>query len=333
MADWFTSQQPGQPPSSFMQGICRRIIPVTCILLNQPLVIFGLFGLPSSWLDVLSMDLNIDGLISQRTIKSYVSIFATFLAFVRPTLPVRCPSWLHKIFPLVAWSLYGDDATRFSGEGGGANGSSETFVYVNGICTTKQMAKNTCKELSAMFQRDVIGVHNPTDSMIIDLLECILGKLWIGESVCVSEPVKLVYEEVKKVLQDPKKTKVVLISHSQGTIIAGDVLWKLWSDVDNDNLPQTAMNRLEIYAVANASQYMEQRGGFPYIESICNNYDNVGMLGANAPARTKDTWDIRIAGKVIFPTKPKWGHMISSHYLQFLRQGDYPDSKLHHYMN
>ena len=26
--------------------------------------------------------------------------------------------------------------------------------------------------------------------------------------MCVSEPVKLVYEEVKKVLQDPKKTKV-----------------------------------------------------------------------------------------------------------------------------
>ena len=38
---------------------------------------------------------------------------------------------------------------------------------------------------------------------------------------------------------------------------------------------QTALSRLEIYAVANASQYMEQRDGFPYIESICNNYDNV----------------------------------------------------------
>ena len=35
--------------------------------------------------------------------------------------------------------------------------------------------------------------------------------------------------------------QVVLISHSQGTIIAGDVLWKLWSDVDNDNLPQASL--------------------------------------------------------------------------------------------
>ena len=58
----------------------------------------------------------------------------------------------------------------------------------------------------------------------------------------------------------------------------------------------------------------------------------VGMLGANAPAMTKATWNIRIAGKVVFPIKPKWGHMISSHYLQFLKKGDYPDSKLHHYM-
>ena len=96
----------------FASNPCMHVSPLNLYFHRiQPLVIFGLFGLPSSWLDVLSMDLDIGGLISQRTIKSYVSIFGTFLAFVRPTLPVRCPSWLHTLFPLVAWFLYSDNAT------------------------------------------------------------------------------------------------------------------------------------------------------------------------------------------------------------------------------
>lgn len=58
----------------------------------------------------------------------------------------------------------------------------------------------------------------------------------------------------------------------------------------------------------------------------------VGMMGANAPKKTKDTWNISIAGKTIYPVKPKWGHMISSHYLKYLKKGDYPNSKLHKYI-
>ena len=46
------------------------------------------------------------------------------------------------------------------------------------------------------------------------------------------------------------------------------------------------MRKLEIYAVANASQWMAQKSGFPYIESICNNYDNVSCRAELSLAAT-----------------------------------------------
>lgn len=49
--------------------------------------------------------------------------------------------------------------------------NSETLVYVNGICTTKRMARATGVELANMLQRDVTVIHNPTDSALVDLLE------------------------------------------------------------------------------------------------------------------------------------------------------------------
>lgn len=59
----------------------------------------------------------------------------------------------------------------------------------------------------------------------------------------------------------------------------------------------------------------------------------VGMLGANAPESVKQSWNISIAGPVVYPTTSRWGHMISAHYLKHLKKGDYPGSKLHTYMS
>lgn len=52
-----------------------------------------------------------------------------------------------------------------------AAGSTEAFVYVNGMCNTKQMALNTGAELADLFHRKITVVHNPTDSAMVDLFE------------------------------------------------------------------------------------------------------------------------------------------------------------------
>lgn len=49
--------------------------------------------------------------------------------------------------------------------------TSDSFFYINGICTTRRMAIATGFELAKMFNKNVSVVHNPTDSVLVDLLE------------------------------------------------------------------------------------------------------------------------------------------------------------------
>ncbi|CAN0491022.1 unnamed protein product, partial [Ectocarpus sp. 12 AP-2014] len=116
------------------------------------------------------------------------------------------------------------------------DGSPESFFYVNGICTTRRMALATGAELSKMFNKDVTVVHNPTDSFMIDIFECVFAKLWTGQSFATSRPCALLMHRLLEALRDPAKTKVVLIAHSQGTIIASDALRRLWTAVGKGEL-------------------------------------------------------------------------------------------------
>lgn len=79
--------------------------------------------------------------------------------------------------------------------------------------------------------------------------QCVFSKLWIGQNWVTSKPTSLVVEQLMTALQDEQKTKVVLIAHSQGTIIAADVLWRLWAAVDAGHLPQVLKLRSIPYCV------------------------------------------------------------------------------------
>ncbi|CAM9513487.1 unnamed protein product [Hapterophycus canaliculatus] len=309
-------------------------MPLLLIVWNQVFLVLGIAGMPSTWVDVLTLDLGLDRMLAESTspLLGFISVFGTLLTFVRPTIPGNSPRLLRTLFPLGAWFLFSDEATVTPVKVS-EDCSPESFFYVNGICTTRRMALATGADLSQIFDRNVTVIHNPTDSIVIDLLECIFAKLWAGQSFATSRPCALLVDKLLEALQDPKKNKVILVAHSQGTIIAGDALSRLSKAVEDGKLAQDAMKKLELFNLANASHWMHQsQDGFPYIESICNQRDPVGMLGANAPQRVKKIWNIRIAGSLIHPTKSRWGHMIGAHYLKHLKNNDYPDSKLHNYM-
>lgn len=65
-----------------------------------------------------------------------------------------------------------------------------------------------------MFGKPVTVVHNPTDSALIDLIECIFAKLWIGQSFSTSRPSRLLQDHLKAALEDDTKTKVSFASLS-----------------------------------------------------------------------------------------------------------------------
>lgn len=76
------------------------------------------------------------------------------------------------------------------------------------------MALSTGAELSKMFNKNVTVVHNPTDSALIDLVECIFAKLWAGQSYATSKPCSLLLDKLLEALQDTTKTKVRFDSHT-----------------------------------------------------------------------------------------------------------------------
>lgn len=57
----------------------------------------------------------------------------------------------------------------------------------------------------------------------------------------------------------------------------------------------------------------------------------VALLGPHAPDTARDAWGIDVGGISVLPRSVRWGHMINSHYLKFLGQNDYPESRLHQY--
>jgi hypothetical protein len=69
-------------------------------------------------------------------------------------------------------------------------------------------------------------IQNSTDSLWIDLYECALGKEWYKKT-SNTEAARIAFPAIYDALKDPEKKRVVVICHSQGTIIMGIVLHAL----------------------------------------------------------------------------------------------------------
>lgn len=80
------------------------------------------------------------------------------------------------------------------------------------------MALATGAEMSQMFNKNITVVHNPTDSALIDLAECIVGKLWAGQSFATSKPCSLL---LGKLLQALKDTTVPKVRFDSRTFVFG----------------------------------------------------------------------------------------------------------------
>jgi len=202
-------------------------------------------------------------------------------------------------------------------QAGDDNYPDEAWFFINGIATTTDMAKMNCKYLKALFHRRIVGIQNPTDSILVDLLECAVGKRWKRSM----SPAQKALSPISNALNDPKIKRVILIGHSQGTIISANILRSLVDDSGQTYVkPFENMKKLEIYLFANCADNltyipdMKTKTGHPvpYIENFANENDLVARLGMLSPR--KELWDIRIDGDM-YVRKDAWGHLMNAHYL------------------
>jgi len=107
--------------------------------------------------------------------------------------------------------------------------SKEHWFFINGVATNEAVAKINSDLISKMFLRPVTVVHNETDSLFLDLIQCAIGKEFKTRPILsvpqsMTEPAVKATVAILNALVDPEREKVVVICHSQGTIITANVI-------------------------------------------------------------------------------------------------------------
>ena len=231
-------------------------------------------------------------------------------------LPIHCPSWI----PYPIKKLFFGENSKYLP----ANIEYEDgicIIFINGIMSNEKVVELNRIELMKLLNRQINILHNVTDSLVVDLIECLIGKT---TSDLTEASTVALYTLCNKLL-DPNIKKIVIIAHSQGTIITSNVLKNLYKlGLDKEKY----LKKIEIYAFANCTSKMNYiTKKFPYMEHFANNNDFVASLGCNCSDDIKDI--ISIDGKIFI--KNKSGHMFNSHYIDNFTE-DFPNSKLMKYI-
>jgi hypothetical protein len=339
----------GQAVLALSLGLLPVILANSLGVLNMfwllPALVFGVLGTMDSW-PLLFVDAIAAGRLTAIDIFNFRGPIGTFLGSLFTVykiiipLPFECPNFLEEWLPMwIQWLFFRQPERLYPPKRehqANAKVKNEYWIFVNGIATTSQIAFNDVEKLYELFSRPIWLCHNPTDSILVDLLECAADKVGFFNEYWEPRPRRSVaraLEEALKQAEKGKYTRVVLIAHSQGTIITSNALTRI---LDGSAQTKQRMKKyLEVYAFANCSNQMPGTN-LHYLENLSNKRDTVAWLGVLFPFPNfwQDTFGqgINIGGNRV--EEPlNWGHLLIPHYLVPLRNGGYGGSRLHHFHN
>ena len=87
--------------------------------------------------------------------------------------------FLYGVFRLLvanAWQNSDRDTKEITPVQTKSRNDNESWVYINGVATTSELALANTKLIYNMFGRPVTIAYNPANGMILDLIECIVWK-------------------------------------------------------------------------------------------------------------------------------------------------------------
>jgi hypothetical protein len=94
------------------------------------------------------------------------------------------------------------------------------IVFVNGVLTEAADAKDHAEYLSKlMAKKNVYYVHNATHGMILDILDCVVGKIELSQ-----KPIELIQKIWRDFLQKDPENSILMICHSQGATLVKNAL-------------------------------------------------------------------------------------------------------------
>jgi hypothetical protein len=96
----------------------------------------------------------------------------------------------------------------------------ERWFFINGVAADTRLSEINIRALSNMFQRPFTLLYNATEGLLFDFVESAVGKGFEATTESASKTFKPLVDA----LADPQISRVILISHSQGTIVAAVLL-------------------------------------------------------------------------------------------------------------
>lgn len=310
---------------------------------TRPPYLFSILGRPKSWWpgsNRFSEYGILDVWQPGRTLRFLTNV-------IIPSVPHTPPSFGPPLLLRQFWQP-SVILQRPDHQGSYTSSPDEVWFFVNGVASNDAVAQRNGAYLAYLFHRPLTMIQNSTDSLLLDLLECAVGKQWYRYTEAATKAFPPIYDALKR----PDKRRVVVIAHSQGTIIMATVLRMLaavlqapaekrglaglfgavvyappefvypdqdpWRAEDFAPLDVQELAKLELYCFANCANGMKYLGvhsdgrPIPWIESFGNENDLVARLGMLAPKAAERGIDIDGPCYV----KPNgWGHLLNAHYL------------------
>ncbi|KAI9052655.1 hypothetical protein LZ554_003994 [Drepanopeziza brunnea f. sp. 'monogermtubi'] len=149
----------------------------------------------------------------------------------------------------ICWLLNGKEMEVWSKDDyveGRGTFENEQWIFLNGVAAGRNWLQNNVDRLALTFGRPVLGVHNRTNGIIFDVLQCLIQRNF----TYATQDVRDCYQIVKRTLYQPHLTKVIFILHSQGGIMGGMIIDWLLQEV-----PQDLLAKLEVYTFGNAANH------------------------------------------------------------------------------
>lgn len=125
------------------------------------------------------------------------------------------------------------------------NDETEPWFFINGIATGKHWHQSNLTALADTFGRQIVGIHNPTKGVILDLVECLIQR----DLEYKTADIRQGRAQLRAALAASTTKKAVLIVHSQGGIVASSIIDWLYGE-----LSQSQIQKLEIYTFGNAAR-------------------------------------------------------------------------------
>jgi hypothetical protein len=182
---------------------------------SPPLYISSIFGKPWGWLPPHHRYSEFKILDPWRLARSLQYLANICIPSIPRKPPTFGPPLVNRFFWQPSVILQRPDHN-----GSYTSFPEEAWFFVNGILTNDSVAQINAAYLADLFHRPVTLIQNSTGSIFEDLLECMLGKEWFRTTEAAVKAFPPIYDALKS----PWKERVVVVCHSQGTIILSVVL-------------------------------------------------------------------------------------------------------------